>query len=781
MKNVHVVNALVALLASWVLLVPTARAATPAECRPVPPAPCVCSEGPCCDGCQYLDAGVRCADDVEELGCAPGPGVCDAEILRRTAARFCSGESAACDGALGEFGAWEVLGRCGADMVCTTQRPLCRPAAACTCLVRCDDQDPCTVDSCDGEGGCVHEPVACDDGLACTPDRCDGGVCVHGAPDCDDDNPCTFDVCEEAGCRYVVLEDEPCFLPGGIRGVCWDGVCCVPDCEGRECGFDGCGGSCGSCDDGDACTLEECLDGTCERRPACDDEIACTYDVCLTGGYCFHTPDDATCDDGRACSEDVCSPDEGCVHDEAACVCADDAVEDNDTRATAKEVHPGQPVTDLQAVYGDDDWWWLDIDAGSALRVEVRTGGSRDLAADLDLVVRWDCGEVLDVAIEGDSLVAFGRSTFASPAVIQVHPRAAGLCLDYELIVTVEPTDFPEVFCNVKCPYLHGYEVSCNAQNHCEYTRPDAGGWQVADVLIWVPPSSFPFGPDDSKIVTFEHGYWVDKYEVTGGAYAAFLDEYGSNRCWVDWHGMAVGCLNYCSNNYWGHAHHSPDLTGALSCRVAWDEELGEAWIPAYCRNEPGGPLTTCRDHPVGDVTWFGAREYCRWRGADLCSEAQWERAGKGTTQQAFPWGDEPAPGTPEWDPELASVQDGPAYEVSPEFSMSRGASPVGCHHMAGNVAEWVLDMGLRDVELALPTDVPRDGSAWLGGDPDIRVIRGIPDGPNPFMNRGVPSVWQITNSEPPVFDWNVQATADHEFGFRCCRTRKCMAGEEGR
>src|SRR5262245_28935276 len=53
-------------------------------------------------------------------------------------------------------------------------------------LIRCDDGDPCTVDSCRGLGVCVFEPVDCDDGNACTIDYCDAsGTCQSEPGGCD--------------------------------------------------------------------------------------------------------------------------------------------------------------------------------------------------------------------------------------------------------------------------------------------------------------------------------------------------------------------------------------------------------------------------------------------------------------------------------------------------------------------------------------------------------------------------------------------------------------------
>ena len=65
---------------------------------------------------------------------------------------------------------------------------------------------------------------------------------------------------------------------------------CVPDCTGKECGTDGCGGDCGGCDDGSACTVDKCVDHVCQHDDQCcvtgqdcNDDDDCTEDSCIAG------------------------------------------------------------------------------------------------------------------------------------------------------------------------------------------------------------------------------------------------------------------------------------------------------------------------------------------------------------------------------------------------------------------------------------------------------------------------------------------------------------------
>jgi formylglycine-generating enzyme required for sulfatase activity len=81
---------------------------------------------------------------------------------------------------------------------------------------------------------------------------------------------------------------------------------CIPDCADKECGDDGCGGSCGQCDDGDVCNgVESCEAGLCDAGTIldCDDDNPCTLDECNAQAGCQHTEQDGPCDDGNPCTD----------------------------------------------------------------------------------------------------------------------------------------------------------------------------------------------------------------------------------------------------------------------------------------------------------------------------------------------------------------------------------------------------------------------------------------------------------------------------------------------
>ncbi len=86
--------------------------------------------------------------------------------------------------------------------------------------------------------------------------------------------------------------------------------------------------------------------------------------------------------------------------------------------------------------------------------------------------------------------------------------------------------------------------------------------------------------------------------------------------------------------------------------------------------------------YPAVEPSWFGAREYCRWAGRRLPTEAEWEKAARGTDGRRYPWGNA-APDR------MRAHYSGGWQEFVPIGSFPAGASPYGVLDMAGNGWEW--------------------------------------------------------------------------------------------
>ena len=166
--------------------------------------------------------------------------------------------------------------------------------------------------------------------------------------------------------------------------------------------------------------------------------------------------------------------------------------------------------------------------------------------------------------------------------------------------------------------------------------------------------------------------------------------------------------------------------------------------------NRPGTVL-----HPMNCVDWFEAEAYCQWTGMRLCSEAEWEKAARGTDGRRYPWGNA-APTC-----ELAIMDDGgegcQTGSTWPVGSRPAGASPYGLLDMGGNVWEWVEDDWHFSYEGA-----PADGSAWVE---EPRLPNGVLRGGG-YASDGA-SYLRASDR-----DYSCRALAYSAVGLRCCRSR---------
>ncbi|MFC1706958.1 formylglycine-generating enzyme family protein [Planctomycetota bacterium] len=200
--------------------------------------------------------------------------------------------------------------------------------------------------------------------------------------------------------------------------------------------------------------------------------------------------------------------------------------------------------------------------------------------------------------------------------------------------------------------------------------------------MVYVPPGEFVMGSDDPRAPSeqkpqhkhaIRDGYYIGRYEITLTQFRSFVTaaqyrtEAESGRDW--------------------DSQHTP-----------WVRKLGYSWLA------PKLPQTG--DHPVVCVTWNDAKAFCDWAGLSLPTEAQWEKAARGTDGRRFPFGNTfPKDGAPvanvaditgkrrhrNW--YIVDGYDDGFVNTAPVGSFPAGRSPFGVHEMTANVQEWCADL----------------------------------------------------------------------------------------
>jgi len=238
--------------------------------------------------------------------------------------------------------------------------------------------------------------------------------------------------------------------------------------------------------------------------------------------------------------------------------------------------------------------------------------------------------------------------------------------------------------------------------------------------MVCVPAGAFTMGSNsgglDEKPVhnVYLDAYYIDKYEVTNAQYVAFLNE-----------ALSTGGIQACNSTV-----------------TKDDQELLDLNDP-YCQISFNGNRFSVKDdkafYPVIEVSWYGADAYAKHYGKRLPTEAEWEKAARGSDGRPYPWGNN-GPDSSNCNCKDYVGHTTPVGQYSPV-----GDSPYGCFDMIGNVWEWCNDWYDANYYANSPTNNPKGpvtgatrvmrGGSWDDHDRYLRVARRVDHEPTLTFN----------------------------------------------
>jgi formylglycine-generating enzyme required for sulfatase activity len=206
--------------------------------------------------------------------------------------------------------------------------------------------------------------------------------------------------------------------------------------------------------------------------------------------------------------------------------------------------------------------------------------------------------------------------------------------------------------------------------------RPD----RDASPMCRIPGGTFQMGMEPTfgpvHPVTLSP-FYIDMYEVTNEQFVRYVNEVGTHR-------------------------HCPQGYRTDEC-IAFDPAGKEGTEDIELRDGRLVVVPGRERHPVGAVSWSGARKYCQWAGKELPTEAQWEYVARhdpvsGRTRR-FPWGDtfeKNRANCVEAECGDGFARNSPVGTFDGTGGRGDGRSPFGVHDLVGNAAEWMLDCATK-------------------------------------------------------------------------------------